>query len=93
MIALMEKAAIKAVDHKLPAGLATVGTRVDVKHMAATPIGMSVTANAELIETDGPKLKFKVEAYDGKEKIGEGIHYRFIINLDQLKQRSLNKLK
>ncbi|MCG9480086.1 MAG: thioesterase family protein [Actinomycetia bacterium] len=93
MIALMEEAAIKAVDHKLPAGLATVGTRIDVKHMAATPVGMSVTANAELIETDGPKLKFKVEAYDGKEKIGEGIHYRFVINLDQLKQRSLNKLK
>lgn len=93
MIALMEKAAIEAVDHRLPSGKATVGTRVDVRHMAATPVGMGVTATARLMEADGPKLKFKVEAYDGREKIGEGIHYRYIIDLEQLRQRSFNKLK
>lgn len=93
MIALMEKAAILAVDRHLPPGWVTVGTKVEVKHIAATPGGMNVTASAELLEAEGPKLKFRVEAYDAREKIGEGIHYRYILDYNQLKQRALDKLK
>ncbi len=91
MIGLMEKAAIEAADRNLPEGFASVGTRVDIKHLAATPVGMSVTANAILVEAEGPKLKFKVEAYDGKEKIGEGIHSRYVVNLDDLRRRANEK--
>ncbi len=93
MIGLMEKAAIEAVDKSLNQDYASVGTRIDVKHIAPTPVGMNITANAELIEVDGPKLKFKVEAYDGKEKIGEGIHYRYIVNLEDLYSRAEGKLR
>jgi predicted thioesterase len=66
----------------LPKGYATVGTKVEIKHIAATPIGMEVVAQAELMEIDGLKLKFKVEARDDREKIGEGTHTRYIIKLD-----------
>ena len=82
MIALMESASINSVDRYLPKGYATVGTKVEIKHIAATPIDMKVIARAELMEIDGPKLKFKIEAYDEKEKIGEGTHARYIIKLD-----------
>jgi predicted thioesterase len=93
MIGLMEKAAIEAVDNVLPDGFATVGTKIDVKHLAATPIGMNVTAKAELLEIDNKKLKFSVEAYDDIDKIGEGIHYRYIINLEDFIRRNEMKLK
>ncbi len=93
MIGLMEAAAINCVDGYLPKGFASVGTRIDVKHLAATPIGMEVSAEAELIEVDGPKLKFNVNAYDGKEKIGEGIHFRYIINLENFLTRAQEKTK
>jgi len=83
MIGLMENAALSAVDPILPEGMATVGTELKVKHLAATPIGMKVRAKAELLEVDGKRLVFKVEAYDEKEKIGEGTHERFIINLSK----------
>ncbi len=68
MIGLMEKASIEAVDHLLPDGYATVGTKIDVKHLAPTPIGMIIIAKAELEEIEGKKLKFKVEAFDEVEK-------------------------
>ncbi|QEK11093.1 thioesterase [Crassaminicella thermophila] len=82
MIGIMENAALKAVDPKLPEGFATVGIHLDVKHMAATPVGMKVRAEAELVEVKGKKLKFKIEAYDEKDKIGEGFHSRYIINVE-----------
>ena len=82
MIGLMEKASIGSVDSYLPKGYATVGTKVEIKHIAATPIDMEVVARSELLEIDGLKLKFKVEAYDDGEKIGEGTHTRYIIKLD-----------
>jgi len=82
MIGLMENAAMHAVDESLPEGFATVGIHLDVKHLAATPVGMEVNATAELIEIKGKKLKFKIEAFDEEEKIGEGTHSRFIIELD-----------
>lgn len=83
MIGLMENAALKAVDPILPTGFATVGTQLDVKHMAATPIGMKASARAELVEIDGKRLVFKVEAYDEVEKIGEGMHERYIIQMEK----------
>lgn len=83
MIGLMENAALKAVDPTLPEGFATVGTHLDVKHIAATPIGMKATVIAELIEIDGKRLVFKVEAFDEVEKIGEGLHERYVINMDK----------
>jgi len=86
MIRLMERAAVRAVDHLLPAGYRTVGIHVDVSHLAATPLGMTVRARAELLEVDGRKLTFRVEAFDGLEKIGEGIHQRMIINLARFEE-------
>lgn len=81
MIALMENAAWQAVVEHLDAGMATVGTLVNVKHLAATPLGQHVRATAELIEIDRRRLVFKVEAHDEKQKIGEGLHERFIVEL------------
>lgn len=82
MIGLMENAAINAVDTLLTDGYASVGTYIEIKHLAATPIGMIVMAKAELVEINGRKLKFKVEAFDEVEKIGEGLHSRYIVKLE-----------
>ncbi|MDR1239460.1 MAG: thioesterase family protein [Treponema sp.] len=79
MIALMEGAAVNAVDRLLPAGWSTVGTALNVKHLSATPAGLEVRAAAELLEIQGRRLRFRVEAFDGVDKIGEGCHDRFII--------------
>lgn len=83
MIGLMENAALKAVDSYLPEGHATVGIDLNVKHLAATPVGMNVYATAKLTKVEGEKLSFEIEAFDDEEKIGEGIHDRFIIKLDK----------
>ncbi|HEX7734369.1 MAG TPA: thioesterase family protein [Ktedonobacteraceae bacterium] len=87
MIALMENAAWRAVAEHLDAGQVTVGTLVNVKHLAATPLGQQVRASAELIEIDRQRLTFKVEAYDEKQKIGEGLHERFIVQLERFLQK------
>lgn len=91
MIALMEKASINTVDKKLPEGFATVGIELNIKHLAATPKGMNITASAELIEINGKRLVFKVEAFDEVEKIGEGTHQRYIIELEKFKSRAQSK--
>ncbi|HZU68804.1 MAG TPA: thioesterase family protein [Ktedonobacteraceae bacterium] len=83
MIALMENASWRAVADHLDEGYVTVGTLVNVRHLAATPLGQQVRATAKLIEIDGRRLVFQVEAYDEKRKIGEGLHERFIVNLDR----------
>ncbi len=83
MIALMEQAAWQSVANNLDPGYVTVGTSVNVRHLAATPIGQRVRAIAELMQIDGRRLVFKVEAYDENQKIGEGQHERFIVNLDR----------
>lgn len=93
MVGLMEKAAINAVDQNLPDGLATVGTHLDIKHLAATPMNMNVRAKAELLEITGNKLKFKVEAFDDVEKIGEGFHIRYIIQLENFLDKTNKKLE
>ena len=87
MIRLMEGAAVRAVDHLLPEGYRTVGIHADVRHLAATPVGMTVRARAELLEVDGRKLTLRVEAFDEVEKVGEGIHQRVIIDLAKFKER------
>ena len=79
MIALMENAAVNAVQAQLAADEGTVGTRLDVTHDAATPIGLKVWAEAEVTAVEGRKLTFAVSAYDEREKIGGGTHERFII--------------
>src|SRR6266581_8136867 len=78
MVALMENAAWRAVADELDEGQVTVGTHVNVSHLAATPLGQKARATAELIEIDGRRLVFHVEAYDERQKIGEGQHERFI---------------
>ena len=87
LIALMENAAFTSVKDLLAPGQTTVGTEVNIKHLAATPVGMTVRARAELIEMDGRKLVFKVEAWDDAEKIGEGTHTRFMVELERFNQR------
>lgn len=82
MIALIEKAACKALEGQLEDGQTTVGTKLDVAHIAATPIGMNVTAEAVLTEIDNRKLVFEVVARDEKDIIGKGIHERFIVNAE-----------
>ena len=79
MIALMERASIQAVQDHLPEGHTTVGFEVHVKHFGATPKGKQVTVRAELLEVDGRKLRFKVEAHDEDKKVGDGTHRRAII--------------
>lgn len=80
MIGLMENAALNCVEKALGKKWTTVGTHVDVSHIAATKMGKEARAVAELVEIDGKKLKFKVTAYDDDKKIGEGFHNRYIIN-------------
>jgi len=87
MIALMENAAWRAVVHSLEEGDVTVGTAVNVRHLAATPLGQEIRATAKLIEIDGRRLVFNVEAFDENRKIGEGQHERFIVNLERFIQR------
>ena len=87
MIRLMERASVAAVDHLLPEGQRTVGVHVDVRHLAATPLGMRVTARAELVAVEGRRLTFRVEAFDEVEKVGEGQHQRVIIELGRFRER------
>lgn len=79
MIGLMERAGIQAVQSLLPAGHTTVGFEVNVKHFAATPKGKHVTVRAELLDVDGRKLRFKVEAHDEDKKVGDGTHRRAVV--------------
>ena len=87
LINLMSVAAYNAVKDYLPEGCITVSTMVNIRHLAATPLGMMVTAKAELIAIEGLKLTFKVEAYDEIEKVGEGVVERFVVNVDKFNKR------
>ena len=93
MVALMENAAVQAVQGALSADEGTVGTRLDVTHDAATPIGMKVWAEAEVTAVEGRKLTFAVSAYDEAGKIGGGTHERFIIKPDKFLARAQAKRK
>jgi len=80
LVALLEQAAIRAVAPHLPAGASTVGTRLDVRHLAATPVGFRVRVRAVLREVDGRRLVYDVEAHDDAEKVAEGTHERFQVD-------------
>lgn len=93
MINLMEEAALKATESLLPKGKQSLGTHVDISHIAATPIGMRVRAEAELIQVEGRKLSFKVSVRDEVELIGEGRHDRVIVTADTFEKRINDKIK
>jgi predicted thioesterase len=91
LIGFMEMTCRNAVLPLLEPGYDTVGTHVNVRHLAATPIGMSVTFTAEVIRVDGRRVEFRVEAHDEKEKVGEGTHERAIINIAKFATRLAEK--
>lgn len=92
LVMLLEEAALHAVEGLLPPGQQTVGTRLDISHTAATPVGMRVTAHAEVIKVDGRKLTFRVWAEDQAERIGEGLHERIIVNVERFDVRTQDKI-
>ena len=93
MCALMEEAAWKSIAPHLEAGQSTVGTQLNISHDSATPVGMKVWAESEIIETDGKRLTLKVTAYDERGLIGQGTHQRFIITNDRFLAKTAKKLE
>ena len=93
LIALMENAALLSVRPYLEEGSDTVGTLLNVKHLAATPVGMTVRAEAELIEIDRRRLVFSVKAWDEVELVGEGTHERFIVDMEKFTNKCNSKIK
>jgi len=91
MIVLMEWVCTELIAQHLDPGEGSVGVHVDVSHLAATPAGMTVTAEAECIEVAGPRLAFKVRAHDGIDLIGEGRHERFVVHWDKFNARVAEK--
>jgi len=87
MIMVMENAALNAMKPYLDAGETALGTRVDVRHMSATPAGRRVTGEAEVTKIDGRRIEFTIRATDGAEVIGEGTHERVIINLARFSEQ------
>jgi fluoroacetyl-CoA thioesterase len=92
MINVIEAAALAAVEPLLPAGHQSLGIHLDIRHFAATPIGMRVTATAELVAVEGRSLTFRVEARDDKEPIGDGTHQRVVVNVARFDERVKRKL-
>ena len=93
MINLIEAAALEAVEKLLPEGRQSLGTLLNVRHIAATPVGMRVTATAEVTAVEGRTIRFRVEARDEKELIGDGTHERVVVNVAKFDQRVQRKLK
>ncbi len=92
VVGLLENAAAAVIHPHLPPGASTVGTMVEMRHLAATPVGMKARAKATLLETDGKRFLFSVEAWDEKDKIAEGRHERFVIpNLEKFLERAMKK--
>ena len=92
MINLMEAAALDAVEKLLPAGHQSLGIHLDVSHVAATPVGLRVTATAEVIGVEGRTIKFRVEAHDEVETIGGGTHERVVVNVARFDARVQKKI-
>jgi predicted thioesterase len=92
VVGLLENAAAAVLHPGLPPGASSVGTMVEMRHLAATPVGMTVRARATLLETDGKRFLFAVEAWDEKEKIAEGRHERYVVrDLQQFLARVMKK--
>ena len=93
MVLLMENAALNAIRSYLDPGESAVGTAVDIRHLAATPVGHQVTARAEVIKVDGRQIEFNVSARDDRDEIGRGTHRRVAINLASFNERLAAKSK
>jgi len=93
MINLIEAAALKAAEHLLPPGHQSLGIHLDVKHYAATPVGMKIRATAEVTKIDGRTISFRVLAEDEKETIGDGTHDRVVVNVERFDKRVQRKLE
>lgn len=93
MIAMMEEACMKSVQAELDEGCGTVGTGLNIHHLAATPVGMNVRCVSKLVEVDGRKLVFDVQAFDEAGLIGQGTHERFIVENEKFFQKAQKKLE
>ena len=93
MINLIEAAALAAIEHLLPAGYQSLGTHLDVHHLAATPVGMKVAATAEVTRVDGRTVFFRVNARDEIDLIGDGSHERVVVNVAKFDQRVQKKIR
>src|SRR5215471_7094925 len=91
LILIVENAALNAIKHYLEPGESAVGTRVDGRHVEATPVGREVVGHAEVTGTDGRKVFFRVWAMDGKEEIGTGTHERTVVNTSRIIERMTAK--
>jgi fluoroacetyl-CoA thioesterase len=91
MILMMENAALNAIRPFLDSGESAVGTAIDVRHLAATPLGHDVRAEAEVVKVDGKRIEFKVSAHDEIEEIGRGTHQRSVIDLRSFNERLAGK--
>ena len=92
MVALMEGAACNAIEEALDETKTSVGTQLNISHLSATPVGLEVTAEAEITAVEGNTLTFKVAAYDEKGLIGEGTHTRVIISSQRFLEKTYSKL-
>ena len=92
MISVIEAAALDAVEHLLEDGKQSLGTRLDVSHVAATPVGMRLTATAELVAVDGRQLTFRVRAEDEIDLVSEGTHSRVVVDVARFDARLRRKL-
>jgi len=92
MINLMEAAALDAVERLLPARHQSLGTHLNVGHYAATPVGMRLRATAVVTAVTGRNIEFRVEAFDEKERVGDGTHTRVVVNVERFDQRVQRKL-
>ena len=92
MINLMEAAALDAVERLLPPGHQSLGTHLNVGHYAATPVGMGLRASAVVTRVEGRTIEFRVEAFDDKERVGDGTHTRVVVNVERFDLRVQRKL-
>ena len=92
LINLMEAAALAAAEKLIPAGHQSLGIRLDVRHIAATPVGMRVRATAKIVKVEGRQIDFEVEAHDEKDLIGDGTHQRIVVNVERFDKRVQAKL-
>lgn len=93
MINLIEAAALAAVEQSLPEEHQSLGTHLDITHIAATPVGMRVKATAEVLRVEGRTIYFRVRAEDERELIGEGTHERVVVNLERFDKRVQDKAR
>ena len=93
MINVIEAAALNAIEHLLPAGHQSLGIHLDVTHVAATPVGLQVTATAAVLRVEGRTITFRVEARDEVEAIGSGLHQRVVVSVARFDERVQRKVR